>query len=79
MNRNKAKRKKGEFKMEAFEVIEKLESKGYKWQDYSAVFDLTVLSKRKNNSLTLQVEVDSQGFCNGLTLEDYLKEAKGRC
>jgi hypothetical protein len=35
MNRNKVKRKKGEFKMEAFEVIEKLESKGYKWQYYS--------------------------------------------
>lgn len=54
-------------------VIWKLEKCGFDWKYRSREFGFEVLAKRTSAFLTLQVEVDEDGFCNGETLQDFLE------
>jgi hypothetical protein len=51
-----------------------LERNGYKWKHSSDEFGFIVLAKRLSLGMIQQVEIDEDGLCNGLPLDDYLKE-----
>ena len=59
----------------AEKVVGTLERKGFKWEYYSQEFGFTTLSKRMRGGMIAQVEVDADGLCNGLTVDDYLADA----
>lgn len=48
-----------------------LKRNGYEWKYYSTVFGV-VMAKR-HLGITKQVEIDEDGLCNRLTLDDYLQ------